>query len=70
MSRRAGDLVQRLLAFSRRQALRPEIVDVGEKLGEMAELLRISSASASSSTCICCLACVRSWILPSSRARS
>ena len=41
-SRRAGDLVQRLLAFSRRQALRPEVVDVGEKLGEMAELLRIS----------------------------
>ena len=41
-SRRAGDLVQRLLAFSRRQALRPEVVDVGEKLGEMSELLRIS----------------------------
>jgi PAS domain S-box-containing protein len=38
--RRAGDLVQRLLAFSRRQALRPESVDVGEKLTEMAELLR------------------------------
>ena len=39
-SRRAGDLVQRLLAFSRRQALRPEAVDVGEKLTDMAELLR------------------------------
>lgn len=39
-SRRAGDLVQRLLAFSRRQALRPEVVDVGDKLEEMAELLR------------------------------
>jgi CheY-like chemotaxis protein len=32
--------VQRLLTFSRRQALRPESVDVGEKLHGMAELLR------------------------------
>lgn len=39
-TRRAGDLVQRLLTFSRRQALRPESVDVGEKLHAMAELLR------------------------------
>ena len=38
-SRRAGDLVQRLLAFSRRQALRPEVVDVGAQLEDMAELL-------------------------------
>ena len=39
-TRRAGDLVQRLLAFARRQELRPENVDVGDKLHGMAELLR------------------------------
>ncbi|HSG89790.1 MAG TPA: ATP-binding protein [Pseudomonadales bacterium] len=39
-TRRAGDLVQHLLAFSRRQELRPVPVHVAAKIGEMAELLR------------------------------
>ncbi|MGG5818847.1 ATP-binding protein [Falsiroseomonas sp. HW251] len=41
--RRGAALTQRLLAFSRRQVLRPEAVDVGTLLEGMAELLRRSA---------------------------
>ncbi|MCW8084958.1 MHYT domain-containing protein [Sabulicella glaciei] len=38
--RSARDLTGRLLAFARRQALHPEVVDVAERLSGMSELLR------------------------------
>ena len=34
------ELTSRLLAFARRQPLRPEVVDVGARLANMSELLR------------------------------
>jgi two-component system cell cycle sensor histidine kinase/response regulator CckA len=37
---RAASLVRQLLAFSRRQTLRPQILDLGEVLGELTMLLR------------------------------
>jgi nitrogen-specific signal transduction histidine kinase len=37
---RGADLVQRLLAFSRRQPLSPRAIDLGERLPSMASLLR------------------------------
>ncbi|WP_092620378.1 ATP-binding protein [Roseospirillum parvum] len=37
---RAANLVRQLLAFSRKQPLRPERLEVGESLGEMSHLLR------------------------------
>ncbi|WP_316977288.1 PAS domain S-box protein [Shumkonia mesophila] len=39
---RGADLTQRLLAFSRRQDLNPEILDLSSVMGEMVELLRRS----------------------------
>ncbi|MBP2159092.1 MULTISPECIES: PAS domain S-box protein [Asticcacaulis] len=41
-SRRAGNLTQRLLAFSRRQPLRPEIIDPNKLVLGMSELFRHS----------------------------
>jgi len=37
---RAASLVRQLLAFSRRQTLRPKVVDIGEIMSELANLLR------------------------------
>jgi two-component system cell cycle sensor histidine kinase/response regulator CckA len=37
---RAASLVRQLLAFSRRQTLRPQVLDLGEVLGELTILLR------------------------------
>jgi two-component system, cell cycle sensor histidine kinase and response regulator CckA len=37
---RAASLVRQLLAFSRRQTLRPEVLDLGESLSELSMLLR------------------------------
>jgi two-component system, cell cycle sensor histidine kinase and response regulator CckA len=37
---RAASLVRQLLAFSRRQTLRPEVLDLGEALSELSTLLR------------------------------
>ena len=37
---RAAGLVRQLLAFSRRQTLRPEVMDVGEALSELTLLLK------------------------------
>lgn len=37
---RAASLVRQLLAFSRRQTLRPQVLDLGEVLGELTMLLR------------------------------
>ncbi|WP_161860607.1 ATP-binding protein [Algicella marina] len=39
-TRRGADLTRRLLAFARRQTLRPEAVDVSELVGDMVEILR------------------------------
>jgi len=39
-ARRAATLTQRLLAFSRRQPLRPEPVEINRLVGDMSELLR------------------------------
>ena len=39
-ARRASDLVARLLAFSRRQALEPRVLDVNQLVGGMSDLLR------------------------------
>jgi signal transduction histidine kinase len=44
-SERAKLLVSRLLAFSRRQALRPQAVDVSALVGDMADLIRHSLGS-------------------------
>ncbi len=44
---RAAGLVRQLLAFSRRQTLRPEVMSVGEALSELTLLLKRCSASAS-----------------------
>ena len=37
---RAAALVRQLLAFSRRQTLRPEVVDLNESLSDLGMLLR------------------------------
>ncbi len=37
---RAASLVRQLLAFSRRQTLRPQVLDLGETLSELSNLLR------------------------------
>ncbi|WP_239510390.1 hypothetical protein, partial [Klebsiella pneumoniae] len=37
---RAAGLVRQLLAFSRRQTLRPEVMNVGEALSELTLLLK------------------------------
>jgi CheY-like chemotaxis protein len=37
---RAGELTKRLLAFARKQPLRPQTIDVGRQLTELADLLR------------------------------
>jgi two-component system, cell cycle sensor histidine kinase and response regulator CckA len=37
---RAASLVRQLLAFSRKQTLRPQVLDVGESLGDLTMLLR------------------------------
>jgi two-component system, cell cycle sensor histidine kinase and response regulator CckA len=39
-ARRAGELTRRLLAFARRQPLKPNIIDLNEVIGNMTELLR------------------------------
>ena len=44
-TRRGADITQRLLAFSRRQPLQPETVDVGQLTAETVELLRGSLPS-------------------------
>jgi len=37
---RAASLVRQLLAFSRRQTLRPQVLDLGEALADLTMLLR------------------------------
>jgi signal transduction histidine kinase/ActR/RegA family two-component response regulator len=44
-------LTRQLLAFSRRQALRPEVIDLAERLPELLELIRASLSSAITVTC-------------------
>jgi PAS domain S-box-containing protein len=39
-ARRAGELTRRLLAFARRQPLKPDIINLNEVIGDMTELLR------------------------------
>ena len=39
-ARRAGELTRRLLAFARRQPLKPDVIDLNEVIGNMTELLR------------------------------
>ena len=39
-ARRAGELTRRLLAFARRQPLKPDIIDLNEVIRDMTELLR------------------------------
>jgi PAS domain S-box-containing protein len=39
-TRRAGELTRRLLAFARRQPLKPDVIDLNEVIGNMTELLR------------------------------
>lgn len=44
-AQQAGRLTSRLLAFSRRQLVRPQVLDLNRSVGEMALMLRVAKAA-------------------------